>query len=87
MPIPLLDSEVLFGIIANHQLYLQTFGFYELNFKKSAEPSHEPTTFLHQLKKCNTMEQGRRQLTKFICPRQWGEEVIDRSIGLRRPVE
>ncbi len=31
MPIPLLDLEVLFGIIANHQLYLQTFAFFELN--------------------------------------------------------
>ncbi len=50
MPIPLLDSEGLFGIVANHQLYLQTFGFFELNFKKSAEPSHEPTTFLYPIK-------------------------------------
>ncbi len=50
MPIPLLDSEGLFGIIANHQLCLQTFGFFELNFKKSAEPSHETTTFIHPLK-------------------------------------
>ncbi len=27
MPIPLLDSQCLFVIVANHQLYLQTFAF------------------------------------------------------------
>ncbi len=49
MPIPLLDSEGLFGIIANYQLCLQTFGYLNSIFK-SADPSQESMTFRHRLK-------------------------------------